>query len=272
MTKAFSVASWNVEHFGKDEDKEKIEPIVNYLAEQDADIVSIYEVESSLVFEPLMKAMPNYQFHITEGRQVQEVLIGVRHGVSAYITQKLEFKSGQSTLRPGVLVTVKKEGEFYPILFLHLKSSTNPKSLGLRDDMLYRAFKFRGVLDKAAGGEGKSHYLFLGDLNTMGMEYPGGHDIDPLVEINRIKERAASQEMRLLTKNADATWWNGPGSGYAPGNFDHVVAAEHLQFGSFDGVEVDVRGWTKEPTDAEKGAWIKKYSDHALLYFELQQV
>ena len=270
MAKAFSVASWNVEHFG--DKKEKIEPVVSYLAEQNADIIAIYEVESKLVFEPLMKAMPNYQFHITEGPQVQEILVGIKHGVSAYVTQKLTFKSGQSTLRPGVLVTVNVAGEFYPILFLHLKSSTSPKSLGLRDDMLYRAFKFREVLDKAAGGPGKANYLFLGDLNTMGMEYPWGHKIPSEVEIKRIKERAEAQRMRLLTKNSNFTWWNGPGSSYPPGNFDHVVASDHLSFKSFAGAEVDVRGWTKEATEEGKALWIKRYSDHALLYFEVQRV
>ena len=35
---------------------------------------------------------------------------------------------------------------------------------------------------------------------------------------------------------------------------------------------VDVRGWVDEPSDAKKDAWAKKYSDHSLLYFEVQKV
>ena len=37
MAKAFSVASWNVEHFG--DDPSKVNGIVNYMADQEADIV-----------------------------------------------------------------------------------------------------------------------------------------------------------------------------------------------------------------------------------------
>ena len=49
MTKAFSVASWNVEHFGatnknNDKPKKPVGPIIDFLAEQDADVVAVYEV------------------------------------------------------------------------------------------------------------------------------------------------------------------------------------------------------------------------------------
>ncbi|MCZ6652095.1 MAG: hypothetical protein O7D91_03615 [Planctomycetota bacterium] len=86
MAKAFSVASWNVEHFGKQSKKKTrpIAPIIKYLADQKADVVAVYEVESRRVFQPMGKAMPSYQFHITEGPQMQEILIGIKHGVSAY--------------------------------------------------------------------------------------------------------------------------------------------------------------------------------------------
>ena len=115
MAKAFSVASWNVEHFGKD--ASKVSRVVNYMATQKADVVAVYEVESGQVFQPIVKAMPNYQFHITAGPQTQEILIGVKHGISAYVSQKVEFKSGQSTLRPGVLVTIHVGNQFYPMPF-----------------------------------------------------------------------------------------------------------------------------------------------------------
>ena len=78
--------------------------------------------------------------------------------------------------------------------------------------------------------------------------------------------------MRRLSKSGDLTWWNGNDE-YKPGsNLDHIVAAEHLKFKQIDGADVSVRGWPSEPTDAKKKAWIKKYSDHALLYFEVQKV
>jgi endonuclease/exonuclease/phosphatase family metal-dependent hydrolase len=270
MAKAFSVASWNVEHFGKD--PSKVAGVVGYLASQKADIVALYEVEGREVFRALVAAMPKYQFHITEGEQTQEILVGIRQGFSAWVTQKLEFQSGQSTLRPGVLVTVSLAGESYPLLFLHLKSMTDPKGFGLRDDMIERACSFRTTLDKAAGGAGKANYLFVGDLNTMGLEYPYDRDITPALELQRLGGRAAHSQMRVLTKNQPHTWWNGPASSLPPSNLDHVVAAKHLTFKSSQGAEVDVRGWPQLPTDAEKAAWIAQHSDHGLLYFEVQKV
>jgi len=270
MAKVFSVASWNVEHFGGSKNVTKINSAVNFIASQKADIVAIYEVESSLVFQPLIKAMPNYQFHITEGPQIQEILIGVKSGIAAYITQRVEFKSGQQTLRPGVLVTVYIGNEYYPLLFLHLKSMPDPKGFGLRDDMIRRACKFKGTLDKAAGGV--SNYIFAGDLNVMGLDYPfKAHDISATDEIKELKRRAKYRKMTVLDKNSNFTWWNGSASPYPPGNLDHVAAANHLKFKQFGGKPIDVRGWPKEPTPAKKDAWIQKYSDHALLYFEINK-
>ena len=38
------------------------------------------------------------------------------------------------------------------------------------------------------------------------------------------------------------------------------------------GNPVDIRGWPEKSTDAQKNAWAKKYSDHAILFFEVQKV
>src|SRR5262245_41681066 len=174
MAKAFSVVSWNVEHFGATEanttePNKPVKPIIDLLAAQNADVVAVYEVVGSVVFDTITDAMPGYQFHITEGPQSQEILVGVKKTLSSFFTQKLEFKSGKSTMRPGALLTVKVDGKNYPLLFLHLKSVTEPKGFGLRDDMTERAITFKKTLDEASGGAGKANYIFLGDLNTMGM-------------------------------------------------------------------------------------------------------
>ena len=175
MAKAFSVASWNIEHFGAIDKETKmpikpIAPIIDFLAAQDADIVALYEVRSGYVFRPIIEAMPGYQFYITEGPQMQEILVGIKKNLTAFVTQKLEFKSGQTTLRPGVLATLSIEGEYYVLLFLHLKSATDAKGYGLRDDMMQRSMKFRRTLDKITDDPSKTHYIFLGDLNTMGLD------------------------------------------------------------------------------------------------------
>ena len=277
MSKLFSVASWNVEHFGVssgDDDstpKKPIEPIIEFLSAQDADVVALYEVRSSVVFRPLMAAMPDYHFHVTEGPQIQEILVGVRRNFSAMVTQKLEFQSGQTTLRPGVLCTLQIDGQYYPLLFLHLKSMTDAKGFGLRDDMLKRARDFRKVLDQQAEN-GQANYIFLGDLNTMGLDYPyKSHDISAEHEISELKRRVKYRDMRLLEKNAPDTFRK-PSPSELRGNLDHVVAAEHLQFTPFGGAPVDVRGWPSLLSESEQDQWNEQYSDHGLLYFEVREL
>jgi hypothetical protein len=271
------VVSWNVEHFKDDPTGTRVNRVVDFVKALNPDVFGLYEVEGATIFDALVTIMPNYTFQITEGVQTQEILIGVKKSLTAFITQRTEFRSGTTHMRPGQLVTIAKDDRNYSLLFLHLASSPDPRGMGLRDDMLERAFDFRKVLDKASGGDGKAHYIFLGDLNTMGMEYPFDKDIEAEIELkkwDRYAKRAKIQ-MRRLAKTHDATWCNGSTSSLPPSNLDHVFASTNLDFKTFvrpvDGEEanVSVRGWVDETTDAKKDAWIAKYSDHSLLYFEV---
>ncbi len=274
MPKVFSVASWNVEHF-KD-DRTRVGRVIDFLRAQKPDVFGLYEVEGATVFDALVKTLPEYTFQITEGPETQEILVGVRRTLSAFITQKVEFRSGTTSMRPGQLVTVHKDGVNYSLLFLHLASGNDPRGMGLRDDMLLRAFEFRRTLDKAYGGRGQARYLFLGDLNTMGMDYPFDRSIDPAIELrkwDRVAARATIA-MRRLVKTHDASWSNGSASSLPPSNLDHVFASSNLAFRSFrraDGGEAQValRGWVDAATVAERDAWIADYSDHSLMYLEL---
>jgi hypothetical protein len=81
----------------------------------------------------------------------------------------------------------------------------------------------------------------------------------------------ARYKMRVLAKDSHASWWNGPESSLPPSNLDHVIAANHLKFTKFGDAEVSALGWPKEASPAKQGQWIEKYSDHALLYFEVQE-
>lgn len=276
MAKAFSVLSWNIEHFGKTRKAggfvRDIDPIIDLIAAQDADVVALYEVESSKVYIPIVDKMPGYQFHITEGPQSQEILVGVKGSFSSFVTQKLEFKSQLTYQRPGVLLTLKIDSEYYPILFLHLDSGVEAKDFGIRDNMIRLACQFHNKLKKAADAD-RMNFIFVGDLNTMGLDYPyTENDISAANEITELKSRAGRYDMKVLEKNAEFSWWNGSDSVYDPSNLDHVVAADHLEFKKFGDAEVDVRGWPKEDTDQKKDAWIAKYSDHGLIYFEVQKV
>lgn len=276
MAKAFSVASWNVKHFKSD--PTRVGRVVSFLKQQAPDVFALYEVTGKDVFGEMINVFPGYTFQITEGPQTQEILVGVRNTLTCFMTQRVEFQSGVRWMRPGLLVTITIDGANYSLLFLHLASSSEPRGMGLRDDMLYRAVRFRHVLDKAVGGRHKANYIFLGDLNTMGLTYPYDKDIDAETELRKWNTRASRYYgMHRLRKIHEKTWSGGSTSSFAPANLDHVYAAKHLAFRPFknadnEDVEVDVRGWVNEPSIAAQDAWIAKFSDHSLLYFEVQKV
>lgn len=275
MAKAFSVASWNVEHFknvgATNEER------VAFLAEQDPDVLAIYEVEGAEVWRELMDGLPGYSFFITEGQNAQEILLGTRAGLTAFVTQKVEFQSRDAFMRPGALLTVRIDDVDYTLLFMHVASMPAARGFGLRADMIERAFDFKvGVLDKLT--ENKTNFLILGDLNTMGLDYVHGRvgatrklrhaRVEARQEIARLRFLAEESGMRLLEKTHDMTWRDG---GRRRSNLDHVIATDSLKFKKFGSVEVDVRGWPRLATDAEQKSWISRFSDHALLYFEVQK-
>ena len=274
MAKAFSIASWNVEHFKGD--PTRTNRVIDFLKAQNPNVIAIYEVEGSKVITEVMEKFPKYTFQITEGRQSQEILVGFKSTFSVFITQRLEFKAGTTHMRPGLLATIMVDGKPYSILFLHLASSDSPRGFGLRDDMAIRAIKFRKALDKAVGNQ--ANYIFLGDLNTMGLNYPYQSDIDPATELKRWDHRASVYyDMRRLSKTQDLTFSNGSGSSIPDSNLDHVYASKHLQFKRFNSpnekkAEVDVRGWVNKKSSAEKDRWVDRYSDHCLLYLEVQRI
>jgi exonuclease III len=270
MAKAFSVASWNVEHFKSQGAPSRVEDVVEFLKDQRPDVFALYEVEGRQVFEALTTLMPSYTFHITEGQQVQQILLGVRSSITAFFTQKTEFRSGVSLLRPGALLTVTIDGENYSLLFLHTKSGTDPRGLGLRDDMLDRALDFAKVLDRAAD-QAPANYIFLGDFNIMGMEYRyvRERDIVAAQELRKLEQGAKRRQMKVLDKDEPNTWWGG--GTIAPSNLDFVVARSHLKFKKFGTSEVTVRGWPKLATPAQQLQWVRTMSDHGLLFFQLEK-
>lgn len=158
----------------------------------------------------IWRRIPDYNWHITEGPQLQEILIGVKRRLSSFLTQKLEFKSGVSTLRPGVLLTVIVDQKKYPLLFLHLKSFDDPRGYGLRE--LQKAIDFRKPLQKANSSNDPVNYLFLGDLNTMGMNLTyNDNDLSGEDELERLRRRldVKSVSMDILSKRHEVTWWPG---------------------------------------------------------------
>jgi len=281
MTKAFSVASWNVEHFRSQGTPTRVDDVVGFLTQQKPDVVALYEVEGANIWRELVDRMPGYSFFITEGTNAQEILLGTSPRITAFVTQKVEFQSRDAYMRPGALMTVRLDAVDYTMLFLHLASLPDARGFGLRTDMVDRAFSFKQKVMKPAVrrfGYAEPNFLFLGDLNSMGLDYVYGREPAPKTrlrhlraseddEISRLNFEAEKVGMRVLTKSHPETWR----ATRLRSNLDHVVAAKHLRFKTFGGAEVDVRGWPELASEAEQREWITRYSDHALLYFELQK-
>lgn len=279
MSKAFSVLSWNVKHFKSDQDRTP--RIADVLKSEDPDVIALYEITGKTVFNIFSEKIPGYHWHITEGMQTQKILVGVKSKFPAFFSQRTEFKSGNNYLRPGALVTLTINSENYSLLFLHLKSSHQPIGLGLRDDQLNHAFRLKRTLDKALPRNWNAHFIIVGDLNTMGMDYrPKQKRIDPSAELKKIDLIAGYRRhgMRRLTKTAPWTWWNGPDGKFDKADLDHVIASKHLSFtpqikncssDGYGGKDVVVRGWVDFQTDAEAKDWINQYSDHCYLLFEV---
>ncbi len=270
MAKILSFASWNVEHFHND--LARVQKVVDILKVRNPDIFGIYEVLGKDVFYTLMNQMPTHSFFITENNDSNmEILVGYRKSLNVFVTQRNEFRSKVPTLRPGTLATVRKNNQDYAFLFVHLKSLTDPRAWGLRDNMFSHSASLKRTLDKTPSANPTANFVILGDLNTMGLNAPYNNvsDIDSDQEIMFLDKRMQRVNMRRLTKTHELTWWNGS-SNFAPGSkLDHVYADNNLNFKLFSGSEIDVIGWPQKSTNTQKLSWINSHSDHALLYGEI---
>jgi len=283
MPKKFSVATWNVEHFHNE--PSRVKKIAEFIKGQHGgpptvpDVFVLFEVEGKEVFQEFMTQFPDHRFHLTEGKQTQELFIGVHRKYQSFTTIRLEFKVMRDSLRPGLLLTLSANGIYYSLLFLHLKSGDKTEDHGLRDSSLLSAFSLKKALDEAGGGQ--HNYIFAGDLNTMGIDDPAPWsktlDFGSENEIERISKWAAKKDMKLLSKDKtpvngetkEVTWYNGS-SGYVPTNLDHVVVSDHMDILDHTGRQnnISLFGWSKLPQNHWNN-WFTDFSDHCLLYFEV---
>jgi hypothetical protein len=280
MSKVFSVASWNVEHFGKGQqskaDSNRVKDVVEFIAGNRVndggpaslpDVFVIFEVEGRDIYKHFMETFTDHRFHLTEGKQTQEIFVGVHRDLQTFSTQRMEFKTGRQYQRPGLLLTIYKDDTHYPLLFLHIKSGQGTEDFGLRDAALIHAFNLKKALGES------SNFIFLGDLNTMGIDDPVPYskemDKDSEEEISRLANWARKRDMVLLDKDKTSTWYNGSDH-YEPTNLDHVIASNHIDIRSEDEqrATVSVLGWPNLSEDTWSD-WFDQYSDHAMLYFEI---
>ena len=269
MAKIFSFASWNVEQFANDPDR--IEENVQFIKHSNPDVFAIFEVVGKDVFSHFIKLMDTHNFFITEDFSSMETLVGVNRRLTAFVTQRQKFKSEIPTLRPGALVTLTIDNDYYSILFLHMKSMDDPRSWGLRDDMIGHVINLKKALDSNIDDPDlDANFICMGDLNTMGMNLTySDKDMDGSDELERYVKRLKRQNIKLLKKDFPNTWWNGIGSTDPPSDLDHVFASDTPKFTKLCQTTIAVKGWPEKNTPAKQTEWIKKHSDHAMLYGEV---
>lgn len=286
---AYKVLSWNVEKLSRAGTEE--ERVAEHIRARSPSVFGLYEVVDADIYWYMRDQFKDYTMFITGGSELQEILVAVRTKDFTHVSieQRSEFREGNDYLRPGALVSVARDGKTDTFLFLHTDSGTNASACGNRARMLERAFRLKLALDRANknhGGTGDARFVVLGDLNTMGLEYPWAGKKNARVreeeEISGIGKWAADfakekkkdspkANMRVLTKQHDTTWTNLR----TTSNLDQVLASKTMKIGSSGGgpgaqaYEVAVEGWVDRPPGKERAEWVENVSDHCSLTFEV---
>jgi Endonuclease/Exonuclease/phosphatase family len=268
----FSVLSWNVESFRGS--AAQLGNVSAHIRSLNPDVFGLFEVENVNIVTLMRGHLPEHDYFLTDGPENKEILVGVRRGKfeQSVFTQKREFKAYNPTLRPGALLSVSLAGEFYNILFLHTDSGTEAPSFGNRNEMFDKIWKLKAALDKQAPN-GASRFMVLGDMNTMGLQFPARKKSDTRVseadEIKALQDLAGKNGQSLLPKEFDKTFNNGK----LTSNLDHVLATNNIAFGEFGQASgqpflVKVTGW-QQLTGAARKKFIETISDHCSLYCEV---
>ena len=270
MKKAFSLLSWNIEHFR--DSPARVERVAGYLNRWKPDVFGLYEIEGSEIFNMMYHHFPQYSMFITEGQQAQEILVACRKTFAAItFQQKHEFQSGNPALRPGALLSFERFGVLYGVLFLHTDSGTDAVAFGNRAEIFRHAFNLKRTLDKKYGN---AALIIVGDMNTMGLQYPRQRKaetkVGPDMEVFNLMEEATKVQMSLLEKEEEYSWMGSRGKS----NLDHIIAGTRLKFRTFtNGKKFAVRvdGWNTLTDKAERQNYLDTISDHCLLYCEIMR-
>lgn len=268
---ALRILSWNVEHF---RNGGKVGSVAEHIQSHDPDVFALYEVENLSVLELMKDHFPDYAFHITDGPETQEILVGFRNNgmYQPTFVQKREFKAYNPNLRPGACLTLRKSNAYLNLLFLHTDSGTDAAAFGNRAEMFDKVWKMKAAIDKMAK---TGHLIVTGDFNTMGLFFPRPAKRNLAIaaerEIEVLGEAGDKASMVLLTKEHVATFNNGR----MESDLDHVLASSSLKVKDLgtraDGekYQVAVSGW-QQLGGAKRDRFIGDVSDHCALVFELE--
>lgn len=270
---SIKVLFWNIENFRGD-NAARTAAAAAHIQAFDPDIVGFCEIGSKLAIRNLMfDALSDYEFGITDGAQTIELMAGWKRGVfeQALYTQRREFKAGRDGLRPGAMLSVKKDGTFYNLLFLHTDSGRGQYDYENRREMFTKIHSLRRTLNDIEGGYAK--FIVLGDLNTMGRDdAPGLPEItadDEITDLSRYMDR---QGMTLHDKSEPTTFrqFYADGRLEYDSDLDHAITSDVVTLKPLVGTAtVRVRGWN-ELSGQDQIDWTRTISDHASLEIEIE--
>lgn len=273
--KKFSLLAWNVQAFRGA--PQQLNELAGHIGQFDPDVFGIFEVEYVDVIDMVRNKLPQYDYYLTDGPQNKEILIAVRQSTFQQVvfSQKREFKVFNPFLRPGALISLWMDEQFYNILFLHMDSGTEAPDFGNRINMWEKIWRLRLALNKVDPTGAPANFIVIGDFNTMGFRFPYQRDAHEQVsmgeEIDALNLLGRNRDMQLLTKSHPATFNNGRG---LVSDLDHVLASEQIQFVDLgnekegSSFQVRVSGWNDLRGD-EQAAFIEGISDHSALYCEI---
>ena len=271
---AFTFATWNVEKLRGD--AARLKRAGDFIkgahpGGKPIDIFGILEVAHVDVSQMIQTEFPDYDFHLTDGPQVQEILVGVLRGVfdqKAFV-QKREFKAGNEFLRPGALLSVRQDAAWTHLLYMHTDSGVDADAFGNRFNMFNNIRKMKEALD-GKDPSGAARLIVMGDLNTMGLQYPKATKANIRIKAaEEILELPTFAGLRVATKSHDRTWKGSAGES----DLDHILVTPPVTLAPLGkaGAEIRdvcVRGWVELTDKAAVKAFLKDMSDHCLLLGE----
>lgn len=219
------VGTFNIEWLGDgiddlkrrtDDDYRRIADVIN---RSGADVLGLQEIENTAAIEKVLRYLPDYAGHIADVGIKQNVGVIYRKGLDVRIVGTYrELTLGVDRLRPGLIVSCRKDDFDWIMMVVHFKSTSRADST---DDLREESRRIRGKqaamvrswADSVVRAGKETDVLIVGDLN----DFPGRRDNATLTPL------LASKDMTFLTgalrscKNPN--WYV----------IDHVVASHSAQ-------------------------------------------
>lgn len=220
-----TVGTFNIEWLGDgvedmksrtDDDYRRVADVID---RSQADVLGLQEIENTAALERVLRHLPDFTGFIADAGIKQNVGIIYRKGLSVRQVGVLtDLNMGVDRLRPGLVLSCRKDAFDWMMMVVHLKSTSRADSTDeLREESRRirgkQAARLRSWADSVVRSGTETDVMIVGDLN----DFPGRREngtLGPLI---------ASKEMTFLTgalrscKNPN--WYV----------IDHVVVSQSAQ-------------------------------------------